>query len=235
MKKSLFSHLVALILIFTASIVVTSCNSNNNDYPETEFAYAIVTFESTNDNGSVFTCIEEGDGPLVTFTSIQKVDTEVIPVGTRILIVYTALNGNPSVSGQITVYGYQYVLNAELTEATAESTNSFSSMAQEVASIWRSGEWINVQTQCTYNKEPETYQLVVDESTLDDAYPVAYLIYQNRDLGNATTKPFYATFNISSLWNSETVKGLTVNYVNQSGKKTVTFKKSQNEEIQPTV
>ena len=107
-------------------------------------------------------------------------------------------------------------------------------MQQELLSIWQTGTWINLQTYCTYYKEkPLKYDIVVDKTTLEDDYPMAYMIYEADNSVNADTKVFYSTFDISSVWNRENVKGLKIKILTGVGTQTYTFDKSGSGAVSP--
>lgn len=218
-------------------IFATSCNNSNNDDPlPPKLFYDIATLEFSNEEGSTFTLRQENDSPIITLTFPgQTVNTEQVPLGTRVLIAYYPESGLAYTSGQAKLYAIGYVYNSEIEEGNAESTKQWQTMAQNMLGMWRTGNWINIQTQCTYvNNTPMTYDLVVDETTLDEEYPQAYIIYIPTDAANALTRDFYATFDISSVWNRPNVKGLRIRVVENNGPRTYSFIKNQSDPITPT-
>lgn len=238
MKKNLFRIFLSLFLI-AAVTTVTSCNSSgNNDSPidPNKVVYNIATLTSFNENVSVFTIDQDNDDANFTMTfSNVKLNPEVFKVDTRYLIAYQPDNNQPGTSGTGYLAGVIYVYNSVITEGTAQSTNEWMTLRQDLTSVWRSGKWINIQTKCTYvGDAPKVYNLVVDETTLENEYPDAYLIYDydntNPDL---RTRDFYATFDISSVWTLPTVKGLRVHILATNGLKTETFLKNTGENITP--
>lgn len=221
------NHVFALFLTFALGLIATSCNTKD-DEPVSYLFNDIASFVSSNDNGIVVTLRQENDSPLVTLTfPNQKINGEIKP-GTRILIAYTTDSDRPYESGTGNLYGIGYVYNGELTSATRESTNSWQTMQQNLISLWRTGEWINIQTQCTYAQErPKKYDLVVDEATLDDDYPEIHLIYEADESVGADTKLFYASFNIGQVWDRPDVKGIKLTAMGNSSTQTYTFEKSE--------
>lgn len=236
MKKLYTKFLGALVIVFTLVVGATSCNSDKGYEPGQAVYYDIVTLVSTNDKGTVVSLQQDGDSPLVTLTfPEQRIDTTLVPVKSRFLIAYTTSSGKPYESGTATLYGIGYVYNSVLTYGTKDSTHSWATMQQNILSFWRTGNWINIQAECTYTSErPKTYDLVVDETTLDTDYPEVHLIYEPSQSGDGlNTKLFYSSFNIEDVWSLPNVKGLKVSVYGNNGMKTYTFSKEREEQIQP--
>lgn len=216
-----------MVLIAAAAMLcgTTSCNHNDPDAPT--LFYEIATLKIKGADASVFSFRKENDSPLVEMTfPIAKSSLNGYDEGKRYIIAYTSDSGDAYASGMGVLYAIGYVYNSAITEGTAQSTGAWATMQQNIMSLWRSGEWINIQAECTYNTErPKTYSLVVDETTLDMDYPEVHLIYEPDETGNANTKMFYATFDISDVWMRPNVKGITLYAVGNSGPKTYTFDK----------
>ena len=229
MKKSVFKNFYAFLAVIVTAFggVLTSCSSNDENTPA--IFYDIATLTGMGTDGCTFTLRQVNDSPLVTLTSTYQLNNQTYKVGTRYLIAYSNETNQAFVSGGITLQALGYVYNSEITTGTSESTNQWRTEQQYLLAMWRAGEWINIQTNATYDKErPTAYDLVVDETTLGNDYPEAFIIYEPDKSVNATTKLFYATFNIEEVWNRPNVKGLNVTFVGNNGPQTVKFDKSAN-------
>lgn len=222
-KTSILYLLTALL----CTGLMTSCKSNDDGVDWSNVLYDICTLTSSNPSGSTVTLRKDGDSPLVTLTfANQQVDTERVAVGERFLIAYIPESGTAYESGPALMYGYMPIYNGVITEGTKDSTDSWATMMQSLQAMWRTGEWINIQTICTYsNDRPARYELVVDKSTLSDDYPRAYLLYEADDDAKANTKEFYASFNIADVWELDHIKGLSVNIYSDGEHKVITFQK----------
>ena len=222
-------------LFATLSLIATSCNSND-PYDGGDWGNIltdIATFVSTSDNGSVFTVQEDGDSPAVTLTFINKLTNKDLIPGTRWLLAYIPESGVAYQSGPATLFGISYVLNGTLEEATAESTTNWRSMGQNVDAVWRTGKWLNINAQCDYvTRSPKQYSLVVDETTLEDPYPVVHLLYEADTSAQSETKRLFSSFDISSVWDLPNVKGITLNIVGLSGNLLYKFDKGT-QTVQP--
>lgn len=223
MKNKVLKTLTLLLPIWIAGVFATSCNT---DSPGVVDIYTdIATFVSSNSTGSVFTLRQNADSAEVTLTFPTKVDTESIKPGTRVLLAYSPDNGKVYESGPATMYGLYYVYNGVITESTAEATDNWSTMDQNVVSIWRTGKWLNFNVMCRYVTEPLQYDLVVDEATLNTSCPTVYLLYKADNTVAATVRRFYASFNISELWNNPEFTGFTLKVKGVNGMETFNFDK----------
>lgn len=221
--KKLWLGSLAAVLAFAS----TSCNSDddNGGLPPGTL-YDIVTLVSNTDQGSVFEFRRDGDSPLITLTSSRRVSTD-FKDGDRLLIAYMPLSGVSYVSGSIDLYGTGNVINGDIQTGTAQEWNSFRTADQNVAFINRSGEYLNVRTEIYVRSQPKTYALVVDESTLDEEIPTAYIIFEPDTQGDTSLHTGYASWNLSKVWNLESVKGLKIVWSDGATGKTGerTFKK----------
>lgn len=226
LKKQLSAAVTALLIILFAT-GLTSCSTKGDEPGEPDLFYDIATLVASNSSGSIFSVIPEDDRPAVKITFPgQMVDTQTIPVGTRCLIIYVPDGGKAYVDDSGVLYALGYVYNGEITVSSAEETSLWKTERQNLISVWRSGNWINLQTECTYDQNyPTVYKLIVDATTLDNEIPHAYLIYEADDSSQADTKVLFSSFNIESVWNNENVKGLEVTILTNNGTENFTFKK----------
>lgn len=221
--KKVFSLLTVCLL---TGMLTTSCNNGNDDYIIVN--YDIATLDAVTSTGMVLSFRKINDSELVTLTTNQ-VPQDKPTVGKRYLIMYTTESGNPYESGPATLYyGLGYVYNGEITTGTPVTDDgTWTTKGQDLKSMWRAGKWINIITNATIGEvDPAKYELIVDESTLDNDIPEAYIVYEPDGSANATTREFYASFNISSVWDRPNVQGLRVNYMSFGGKMTVDFMKT---------
>lgn len=228
MKHLLKNTLAVMFTVVLAGIFMPSCSTGNGDEPDvSKMMYDIATLTSSSENGSTVTVRKDADSPLITLTfANQQVDTTKVAIGQRFVIAYVPLTPEPYQSGAAVMYAYLDIYNGTMTVGTKESTNSWATMQQDLMAIWRTGHWINIQAMCTYDKlKPAKYDLVVNQATLNDEYPEAYLLYERTTTPGANTKTLYTTFNIDDVWDRDDVLGLKINVFTDQGQQTFTFKK----------
>lgn len=236
MKKiKVLKWFAPVVMVILAASAVTSCNSKSEFVLDDNWMYDMVTLVQSNDDGSVVTLQKDGDSRLVTLTFTNRIDTTKAPIGSRIWIAYWPMSGVAYTSGPADLKAWRWVYNAKIQEGTKDSTHQWMTKQQEVQNMWRTGNWLNVVTYCSYtNEAPKEYRLVVDSTTLDSEYPEAYLLYDDdQNPQTAQTLLFYASFDISSVWNLPHVKGLRVTASGYDGKYMRTFIKPVDDVLQP--
>lgn len=230
-SRAMFA-LVAAVLMLAG---LTGCNdSNGQKVPGDESMTDFVTLTGATDKGFTVTLRKEDDSPLVTLTfTDQRIDTKIINVGDRFLLSYRPESGVAYKSGPAVAYAYRPIANEELEYSVASKTGSWITMAVRLNALWRTGNYINVMALCQYNTKPKKFALVVDEETLDSEIPEAYLLFDTDAKVEASELAYYATFDISSLWERQDVKGLRVIAVTTEGTRRVTFHKDVQNSLTP--
>lgn len=237
MKKFKLTNLISAILaVITIGLVTVSCNSNSStpggfpDNMQTDFA----TLVSTSNDGTIFTLRKSGDSPLVTLSAAVKVDESVIKVGSRVIISYVPSGGQGVYeSGPITLYGLAGVFNAAITKEPMTTIDSWQSQRLKMMMISRSGQYLDIWAELEYKTEPQRFVLAVDESTVDNDFPEVYLVFSSDMTSIGTPRQFYASFDLSSVWDLESCKGLVIHYNDTAGNKTLKLEKEGKLPLQP--
>lgn len=226
-------QLTNFLLILCLSFAFIACsNDDNNDEPQLtgNEMYDIVTFvgnPQSNNYNSVFQFQKENDSRLTTLRATDKaLDTTSIKVGTRMLIAYLPECGTHNIDDNITLKGYSVVFNDSIRTGDKNKLPDWDFNPIFVNSIWRSGTYINIYCGLSYSYEPSGFVLLVNAETIDNPMPDVYLSYQKGDDRESYNKDFYASIDISNLWNRPTCNGFIL-HVNDSnmGNNKIEFKK----------
>lgn len=198
--------------LLPAIFFLIACNSSNENEGDV-VCLDIVTLESNGDAGSVFTVQQSSDSPLITLLSKQQLDPKDYTVGSRVIIQYIPANNQPYTSGNISILAASNTLGGgkAAEEGTAVEFGNWSSSKIDARTIWRTGKYLNLQFQAESAGDPKEYKLVFDKSTLDSDYPTAHFIFQGTVGSMAQTYVFYASYDISAVWNRD-IKGIKVLY-----------------------
>lgn len=207
------------------AVVLSSCN---NTYPEADDKgyIDIVTFVSTTSNTATFEMQQRDDSPVITYVARDlSVDTSYCPRGTRLLLAYAPISGEAYKSGYIHVLGMQGVYNAKVKQAAIPK--DWDSNGIFLLEMWRSGNYINISSVITSVDVPKRYDLLVDPTTIDNEFPQLYVVFENEKI-NETERAYFASFDIKSLLDKSTCRGVVVNLKdsNQSNNQ-ITFEKKQ--------
>ena len=207
-----------LPFILIVAILLASC-TKNEDYADKFVSYDIVQLVSASNTGTTFSLyLPDSDSEIIyNDTRGAVIDTGKVAIGERLFLGYIPAS-QPYVSGFITATGYTPITNDTLyvnTETPVDSTN-WNANGIYIHSIWRMGNFINVHGKLTYTDAGSRLRLAVDKSALDTTPAVTsvYLIYYMEKPVANFEREFYASFNISSVWNSTWCAGIEVNVAN---------------------
>lgn len=205
--KKIFMILLPLILV--------ACGSSDSA-PDIEPAvYDIVTYESTTLDGSVsvFTYQVMDDSPVITLTANWKVPQSVSP-GTRLLLAYTT--DTPGKSGPIEVKQAVLIPGGKPIEA---NDIPYSEPLQ-IRSLWRTGNYLNLDGVITISGAAKELNLYAKESSLDKATVQLAIIIGEGDgpVGAEVKKNLYASWNIGEIWNKTTCEAIDVFYTDALGR-----------------
>ncbi len=222
MKKTInqFFAFVALALA-----TLTSCNSSSGDNPSVESFLTFATLTASNEMGSTFTAQEDGDSPVVTFTSTVELNTKVYTLGERYIINYSNDSKERFKSGPIDLYGVYGIGNGKAEVKSQDDIARLQRDPIDVTSAARTGKYINLVCNAAINSKARNINLYFDETTADDEYPVAYVGFES-DNAASSPKTFYASIDVSTVWNKQSCKGITLKFENNGMVKNVKFEKS---------
>lgn len=209
-----------LLAAFAAAIILmtTSCNSDDVT-PGTQIFLDIVTVQSKTDAGTVLTCRQGADTPLVTYTTSQVISGTYINEGDRILISYTAEQGR-YVTGTISILAATTTAGAgeQVPEEDFLQIGNINGSAVNMNDIWRTGSYLNAVFLSYSSANYKTCRMVADKSTLNDEYPVIRIIFEPETGKDESEYAFYMSYSISDILDRQGVKGVRV-YFNDPSKK----------------
>lgn len=225
--KSLFTLCLVALL---ATVAMTSCDDEQKTPGGTAQFAALVTFVSSNDQGSVFVAQENNESSPVTLTSPMKIDKpdanglNGLNPGERCIIYYSNDSGKPFQAGSIRIYTIRIIANGKiLSESMAEIRKGMADPIR-VSNVERIGQYVNVFAKAPFNSEAKQFIIAVDEATVNDEVPQAYVLFKSDNAGVAD-REIIGSFDISSVWNLSTCKGLTIHYKDGEKDASVSFAK----------
>lgn len=223
MKTKLMMALSAFLMLFA----MTSCNNGGDDTPDvyTDF----MTLVSQTDNGCTLSVQRDMNSAPVTYTSTQKFGDKV-KVGDRVVVAYTMDDGrSPYTSGPIRMLAYQLAVNGVIEWGSSSENDSWKTNSIQATAIWMTGNYLNFNILGCYVTEPKRFAVIADDSTMDDAMPTCYVIFLSDNEGMGSWKNFYASIDMSMIWNNMEYDGFILKYANDynAQNQTLTFKRSE--------
>lgn len=215
-NKTLSHWLGTLLPGLCALLTLVSCGEDGVDGPVAMELTDIVTFEGLEGSTGVFTFRKVDDTPVIRLTA-AGFEPAGVPVGSRMMLRYVPLSGETYASGAVTVTGQAYITQSQIGLEWAPEYDAWDSSPVYVYSIWRSGQYINMHVRLPYVVNPRLFGLVADPSTLDAARPDVYLVHiLPEDAVLTFTREYYASFDLSPLWNEQAVSGITLHVANSN-------------------
>lgn len=219
------NHLMTSVLL---SLIFAACGDDGVDGPVDMTCTDIVTFEGNDGSDAVFTFQKVDDTPLITLTARTTIDEEEIPVGKRLLIYYNPPENQAYKSGEITLLGAKRITQSTVATEWSKDFADWDRDRVYLYSTWRSGNYLNVHVRLTYSTEPRIFCLAADPQTLDSEWPDVYLIHKLASETDSHDRAYYASFDLTPVWERQGVKGIRLHVANSNLDKHIfTFARQQ--------
>lgn len=208
----------------TAVLGAVSC-SDDDKGPDTRYAvlYDVVEYLDQTANGTRFSLYAPDAEDCVTLTSSSPLDMGELEPGKCLLLAYVPCDGKAYISGTVNVRAIGAVTNDKLMKGPAESLADWDRDEVWLTSLWRAGGFIVTRIQLVYDPQPRQFRLVVDEETIDDEYPDAYLVNIRKNDNENYMRQYYVAWDVSALWTYDYIKGLRVHVNNSNNTSLTTF------------
>jgi hypothetical protein len=203
-------QLFAAIATLSAMLTLNGCKDDTDNPTEKVTIYNIVELTSKTSASTVFSLWTPNATEPITLTSSSAINTGDTAVGECVYLAYTTQTGKADVSDNITVSAYGTIMNDKLKQATLDKIAGWDTDAVNLLSLWRAGNNVCMRMKLTYDATARVFALVVDESTLTEAYPTAYLYNKRQTDNDNFERQYYAAFNLSALWTHPNVEGLKI-------------------------
>ncbi len=206
-------------ICLTAAILLAPTSCADNGDPSSEIvSYDIVRLESQTEAGAVFSLQKPLATQPVTYTTAHRINTDAFPIGNRLLIAYVPVSGVAYTSGEISLRGVAQITNSTLQNVDPADIPYWADDAVWLLSAWRSGNYLNIHARLPYGESPRQFGVACDTVGGDPSWPDLYLVHSLSDEAPAATfdRAYYASFDISPLTTSATVRGFTLHLNNSN-------------------
>lgn len=221
-----------VVVMMALSIGFVSCEDDEVVMPEypNETFYDIATFLGNSQDNAVFELQKDEDSEPVRLTAVGVyLDTTSIKPDMRVLIGYVPKSGAAYVSDKITLVGVGRIFNDVSHNVNLADYPDWDGTPIHLLSMWRTGKYINIHCQVVYDKTGARFGLLVDETTIDNEYPDAYLVYIPEGDPDSYNKNLYASIDISEVWYRRGCKGINIHLNNSNlGEDTFRYIKNNN-------
>lgn len=212
----MFRRLFYIVLPVLSALLLSSCSDDSGvDGPVDMQLWNIVTYTGhrSGTDGSVFTFRQVDDTPEIELTSDRTLPDDV-ETGSRLMIRYIPANGEAYASGPISLLSASRINQGPALTEWKDEYEQWDRDKVFLYSMWRTGMYINFHLRLTYSTEPRVFTLVLDPATKDSDMPGFYLVHIMDKVTDYHDRAYFASFDISEIWNRESVRGVTVRVAN---------------------
>lgn len=207
---------VGIFLLMSLVLLFVECGRDDVDYP-TDYRYVEILTVLKNDKGMILEKVGVNDEETIKMTTNQWVDAD-LERGRRVIAEYSVeadkLNQRPM---PIKLHQMGYIQFDTVKYQPKSVIENGSCPKIEIISLWRTGRFINLQSEVGYDGKSQLYTIVADKMTAGQAIVECYLQNKGELVGdNSIYRHSYASFYIGEIWDSPTLERVRL-YLPSSG------------------
>lgn len=181
-------------------IICSACSKDDNNMPSNDAILNMVTFEGQKDNVCTFSYQGYDDSPLITLNA-NGYDGSKFKKGERtMLYYYITSQSSTDTKKDINVRYPISTIFDSLRVTNHENIIKYPSNLVQLKSMWRSGEFINMNISLQYTGSPRQFILVMDKSTENNPTVDLYLIDNPLGADGYFYRKAYASFFVGAIW-----------------------------------
>lgn len=204
---------ISAAILSIAIILLSSCQKEGSKNSVDSFLN-MVTFQSQDKNSSTFTYQAYEDSPEITLNA--KDFTGKFHKGQRTMLYYSIHNDLGNNIQDIKVHKPISTFFDSLRITKTENIQKVKSNPIQIKSIWRTGEFINLNCLLQYTGKNRQFYLVIDEATFDNEIVDSYLVDNLMGFEGSFYRQAYGSFFIGAVWRKDKNKTLRVHVVDES-------------------
>ena len=193
------------ILLIAALIALMACDRSHDGKLDESFEthlVDIVTYTGLDDdNHATFRLDGRDDEPAVNLFSTVGAPDKVSP-NQRLLLTYAVNHRSPDGSyWNIDAIGFTRIINDSI-RVSSRPLDSYSMRPIKLNSVWRTGEFINMQGQLEYTGKKRQLYMMIDKETKYNDTVDAYLVHDLLDTPADSIfywRDFYLSVNVAAL------------------------------------
>lgn len=187
-----FALIAILALLFTAA-----CTDTYDGPVQDEYRYDLVTYLGYSDGNALFENVGRNDGASTYLSGALRAEPSYTK-GIRVLLSYNlsgdSLSGTADNPQPITIKTVSSATTDTLRYTSKERIDTLGREDIQLISIWRTGNYINLQGEVLYTGKSRYFYLLADGATLDNDTVDCYLINNTHGQQTYNWRRFYASF-----------------------------------------
>ncbi|MGM9835601.1 MAG: hypothetical protein ACI30L_02460 [Muribaculaceae bacterium] len=206
--KRLFDILLSVSLL---AIALAACSDDNEPSGEKQdsFRYDVVTYDGYADGVAQFTFIPRLDAPEITYVGRLGKQPE-IKEGQRVLLNYFVPAEASGSKQDVIINGVSAIFSDTLRFAEKQRIDTISREAIRLASVWRTGNYINLHAEVEYTGKPRWFYMLMDKATWNSDTVDCYLVHNTFGATKYFWRQTYASFYVGGAWKKQSCCALRV-------------------------
>ena len=206
--KRLFDILLSVSLL---AITLAACSDDNEPSGEKQdsFRYDVVTYDGYADGVAQFTFIPRLDAPEITYVGRLGKQPE-IKEGQRVLLNYYVPAEASGSKQDVIINGVSAIFSDTLRFAEKQRIDTISREAIRLASVWRTGNYINLHAEVEYTGKPRWFYMLMDKATWNSDTVDCYLVHNTFGATKYFWRQTYASFYVGGAWKKQSCCALRV-------------------------
>lgn len=201
---------IGILFLF---LLLSSCSKdNNNEYENLYQMSDIVVFDGNKDNGAHFSMQLPENSNVISYYAASTVVPDNISEGDCVHIRYMTEDGQPYQSGPIALFSIQQINNFNVETGTKDEYKDLEIDPISIGAAWGMLDRAIVFASLPYTDQKRTLRIFVDEETLENDVPVAYLCHSLNGGAMGFNRNYYLAFNFSELAKKYGFKSVLIRY-----------------------
>lgn len=198
------SNTVIFIFIVT---FFTGC-SNDEQPPAIDFQFNMVTYNGMA-GGANFSYQSYDDSPEIILRApdIKNINMRV---GQRTMMNYVVIKEETANIQDISIRGVANVLFDSLRVSSLENINQLPNNPMQLKSVWRTGNFINLNCLLQYTGQARQFMMIMDRETWHNEIVDVYVIDNVMNAETYFYRKAYGSFFVGNVWNLSTCRTLRV-------------------------
>ncbi len=199
--KQLSLFILKIFALLTALSPSGCAGSDSVDGPVDVTTWDIATFTGNSAGHAIFTVSPGNDAPEAVLTAQRAVESDNIKPGDRVYIAYVPADNRPYTTGPITLSAVTRINQADVEAVNFNPDGGWDNDPVYLLTVWRTGTYLNIYCRLPYSTEPRIFTVTADRATVGTPRPQLYLNHTLPENVNSFSRAYYASFDISAIWN----------------------------------
>ena len=201
---------LSYILLLLMTLAATACDSDKQvDSVQDSFRFDMVTYDGYADGVAQFTFIPRLDAPEITYVGRLGKQPE-IKEGQRVLLNYFVPAEASGSKQDVIINGVSAIFSDTLRFAEKQRIDTISREAIRLASVWRTGNYINLHAEVEYTGKPRWFYMLMDKATWNSDTVDCYLVHNTFGATKYFWRQTYASFYVGGAWKKQSCCALRV-------------------------